>query len=81
MGVLMWEALSQAQLPPYGSIESDEEVKRQILSGKILDQPDHCDEGLWKIIRQCWQQQATDRPTFKKLKETLLEFKFKSRIP
>jgi serine/threonine protein kinase len=76
IGVLMWEALSQGQLP-YGSIENDNEVRRRKLKGEILDRPDNCDQALWTIIVRCWHQQPGNRPTFKLLKDALLELKFR----
>ena len=75
MGVLMWEALSRDQVP-FSAIEDDEEVRLQKLQGKTLDKPDNCDQKLWTVITECWQQRPNDRPTFKKLKESLLKLKF-----
>jgi len=72
MGVLMWEACSQGQLP-YASIEDENEVRRCKLKGEILSKPDNCDQALWNIIVLCWHQQPEVRPTFKMLKQSLLE--------
>ncbi|CAF1639429.1 unnamed protein product, partial [Rotaria sp. Silwood1] len=72
MGILMWEACSQGQLP-YASIENDDEVRQHKLNGEILSQPDNCNEGLWNIIVRCWHLQSKARPTFKMLKQSLLE--------
>lgn len=77
MGVLMWEAFSQGQLP-YASITNDDEVCRRKLKGEILDQLGNCDQELWTIMVRCWHQQPNNRPTFKLLKEALLELKFRS---
>ncbi|CAM4972813.1 unnamed protein product [Rotaria socialis] len=79
MGILMWEACSQGQLP-YGSIDDDNEVRRLKIKGEILSQPENCDEKLWNIIVQCWHQQPDIRPTFKMLKESLLELHPRSII-
>ncbi|CAF2265566.1 unnamed protein product [Rotaria magnacalcarata] len=79
MGILMWEACSQGQLP-YGSIDDDNEVRRLKIKGEILGQPEKCDEKLWNIIVQCWHQQPDVRPTFKMLKESLLELQLRSII-
>jgi len=70
MGVSMWEACSQGQLP-YASIEDENEVRRQKLQGKFLSKPDKCDEPLWNIIISCWHQQPEARPTFKMLEQLL----------
>ena len=75
MGVLMWETLSRDHFP-FLAIADDEEVRRRKLQGEILDKPDNCDQALWAIITQCWQQRPHDRPTFKILKESLLKLKF-----
>ncbi|CAF4640193.1 unnamed protein product [Rotaria sp. Silwood2] len=77
MGILMWEACSQGQLP-YASIEDDNEVHRRKLKGEILSQPENCDEALWNIIVRCWHQKSEDRPTFKALKQSLLESQVRS---
>jgi serine/threonine protein kinase len=73
MGVLMWEACSQGQLP-FVSIEDENEVRRCKLAGKILSKPDNCNEALWNIIIRCWNQQPEARPTFKILKQLLTEY-------
>ena len=76
MGVLMWEALSPAPRLPFSAIDNDEEVRQRKLRGEILDKPDGCEQALWTIITQCWQQRPNDRLTFKALKESLLKLKF-----
>ncbi|CAF4323280.1 unnamed protein product, partial [Adineta steineri] len=70
MGVLMFEACSQGQLP-YELIEDENEVRKRKINGEILSQPENCDEALWNIIVSCWHQDPEARPTFKKLKELL----------
>ena len=72
MGVLMWEACSQGQLP-YVSIEDENEVRRRKLAGEILSKPDNCNDALWNIIVRCWNQRPEARPTFKMLKQLLMK--------
>ncbi|CAF3425994.1 unnamed protein product [Rotaria socialis] len=79
MGILMWEAYSQGQ-SPYTSIEDDNDVRRLKLNEDIFSRPENCDEKLWNIIVQCWHQQPEVRPTFKMLKQSLLELKLQSII-
>ncbi|CAF4674449.1 unnamed protein product, partial [Rotaria socialis] len=79
MGILMWEAYSQGQ-SPYTSIEDDNDVRRLKLNEDIFSRPENCDEKLWNIIVQCWYQQPEVRPTFKMLKQSLLELKLQSII-
>jgi serine/threonine protein kinase len=77
MGVLMWEACSQGQLP-YALIEDDNDVRRRKLNGETLTKPDICDDALWNIIVSCWRQQSEVRPTFKMLKQSLLYLQLRS---
>ncbi|CAF2033489.1 unnamed protein product [Rotaria magnacalcarata] len=79
MGILMCEACSQGQLP-YASIEDDNEVRRLKLNGDIFRRPENCDEKLWTIIVQCWHQRPEVRPTFKMLKQSLLELRLLSIV-
>ncbi|CAF1613531.1 unnamed protein product [Rotaria magnacalcarata] len=81
MGILMCEACSQGQLP-YASIEDDNEVRRLKLNGDIFRRPENCDEKLWTIIVQCWHQHQRPevRPTFKMLKQSLLELRLLSIV-
>jgi serine/threonine protein kinase len=52
MGVLIWEAHSQGQLP-FSSIESDTEVKRARRSGEVLERPQSCNDALWSLVNIC----------------------------
>ncbi|CAF2993638.1 unnamed protein product [Rotaria sp. Silwood2] len=71
MGVLMWEACSNGQLP-YSSLHSDDDVRQRKLNDDRLLQPTSCSDHLWSIINECWQQESLKRPTFEVLKESLL---------
>lgn len=79
MGVLMWEAFSAGEIP-YASIDNDGEVRRLKLRGEILARPNNCNQGLWNIITSCWQRQSSIRPTFKTLKQSLLDLQFEQRL-
>jgi serine/threonine protein kinase len=70
MGVLMWEACSYGQLP-YSSLHNDNDVRKRKLNDEILSQPSQCSHQLWTIIKECWQQETLNRPTFANLKESL----------
>jgi len=79
MGVLMWEAFSSGQIP-YASIDNDGDVRQLKLQGNLLNKPDNCDQALWNIITDCWQQQPNARPLFKTLKQSLLDLQFQQRF-
>ena len=46
MGVLIWEALSNSEIP-YSSTAKDEDVTQKKLSNERLPQPQVCDRQLW----------------------------------
>ncbi|CAF0834236.1 unnamed protein product [Adineta steineri] len=72
------ELYKRARQLPYESIEDENEVRRRKINGEILSQPENCDEALWNIIVRCWHQGPEARPTFKILKELLLELQSRS---
>ncbi len=79
MGVVMWEACSYGALP-YSDLEDDEAVRRQKLQNKKLLRPPLCSDSLWEIMNECWQQDPSNRPIFKTLKESLPELQTESKI-
>lgn len=72
MGMLIWEAHSQGEVP-FASIESDVEVKRTRRSGQSLDRPQTCSTELWSLINTCWEFDPDARPTFKELRHHIME--------
>jgi len=60
-GVLMWELLSRGQTP-YQGIQ--EEVFQFLEKGKRLERPKGCPDKLWRLMKQCWHQDPTQRPSF-----------------
>lgn len=71
LGMLMWEAHSQGELP-FSSIESDVEVKRARRSGELLEKPQSCSPELWSLMNTCWEIDPDARPTLKELKHNLM---------
>ncbi|CAF0849338.1 unnamed protein product [Adineta steineri] len=72
MGVLMWEAYSKGDIP-WLNIEKDDEVCRLVIAGKQLERPTSCSVEHWSIISECMSHQPQNRPTFKILKQQLIE--------
>ena len=68
-GVVMWEVFSFAMQPYYGI--SNEEVTEAIRRLKILKQPANCPMSIYEIMKQCWDAQASLRPTFDELCDQL----------
>ncbi|CAF1179202.1 unnamed protein product [Adineta ricciae] len=70
MGIFMWEACSYGEIP-YSSIDDENEVRRIKLSGTKLSRPSRCNDQLWTLMNDCWQQSPEDRPNFQRLKRSL----------
>jgi len=71
-GVLMWELWSAAEVP-YAFVGSDEEVARLVYSGRRLEKPRGCPDGIFALMERCWEEKAARRPSFKELKDELLD--------
>ncbi|XP_048842338.1 tyrosine-protein kinase SRK2 [Brienomyrus brachyistius] len=65
-GVLLHEIMTFGQIP-YPEM-SNMEVVQQLSKGYRMFCPASCPKGLYDIMRDCWKDEACDRPTF----ETLL---------
>jgi serine/threonine protein kinase len=74
MGVFMWEALSNGEMP-YSSINSDHVVRMKKLNGERLIRPSICDRPLWILMEQCWVFNPNERITFEQMKEQLADIK------
>jgi serine/threonine protein kinase len=79
MGVLIWEALSNSEMP-YSSVEKDEDVKQMKLRNKRLPKPPVCDRQLWKLMKECWHNDPQNRPNFEYMKNILANMEV-SEVP
>jgi serine/threonine protein kinase len=79
MGVLIWEALSNSEIP-YSSIAKDEDVKQMKLNNGRLKQPQVCDRQLWILMNNCWIKDPQQRPTFDEIKDRLMNMNI-SEVP
>ena len=68
-GVVMWEIFSFAMQPYYGV--SNEEVTKLIRTGKHLERPIDCPRDTYEIMKQCWNAEPCERPSFTDLYDTL----------
>lgn len=68
MGVLMWEACSNGDVP-YGHLDNENEVIRQKLNDKRLPRPSICGDTLWNIMNECWEQNPRHRMNFRTLNQ------------
>ena len=72
MGVFMWEALSNGEMP-YSFDAEDKDVRRKKLNDERLNRPMICDRHFWTLMDKCWSLQPNQRITFEQMKEELAD--------
>ena len=72
MGVLMWEACSQGEIP-YGLRTSDDDIRHRKLNNEKLRRPKGCHNQIWTVIEDCWYNEPTYRFSFEQLKIQFLK--------
>lgn len=70
MGVLMWEACSQGEMP-YASSQLNSEVRQRKLNREKLTKPLVCNRQIWAIIDDCWHNEPSLRYKFSGMKARL----------
>jgi hypothetical protein len=76
-GMLMWESF--ARRLPYPDITDNELIKQQVKTGQLrphqLTEEQHkCSPAMWKLMCECWRQEAADRPTMEAVCNRLKAF-------
>jgi serine/threonine protein kinase len=61
---------------PFYTISVPREVRRMVLNGERPILPDHCPSELQILIRSCWEEEATSRPSFVEICKTLRRLKW-----
>ncbi|XP_023287551.1 tyrosine-protein kinase Btk29A isoform X2 [Orussus abietinus] len=69
-GVLMWEVFTCGRMP-YGRLKNTEVVER-VQRGIILEKPKACFKEVYEVMRKCWAHCPEVRPSFRVLKEQLI---------
>ncbi|XP_011299224.1 tyrosine-protein kinase Btk29A isoform X1 [Fopius arisanus] len=69
-GVLMWEVFTCGKMP-YGRLKNTEVVER-VQRGIILEKPKACYKEVYEVMRKCWAHCPEVRPSFRILKEQLI---------
>ena len=73
-GIVMCEVITYGWYFPYPG-KTDEEVLEALMEGQLLHpRPMGCPDKLYEIVRECWQDEPFNRPTFEALKWQLEEF-------
>lgn len=62
-GILLWEMETFGSLP-YANMETPEEVMQNVCSGYRNTNPENCRPELCVIMRDCWLELHTQRPSF-----------------
>ncbi|EDW41788.1 tyrosine-protein kinase Abl isoform X4 [Drosophila sechellia] len=68
-GVLLWEIATYG-MSPYPGIDLTD-VYHKLEKGYRMERPPGCPPEVYDLMRQCWQWDATDRPTFKSIHHAL----------
>ncbi|XP_063636170.1 vascular endothelial growth factor receptor 1 isoform X2 [Cydia splendana] len=71
-GIVLWELFSLAKTP-YPEINPQDLLQR-LQEGHRLSKPPYADDRLYRVMRSCWEQRPTKRPTFTELQETIGSF-------
>ncbi|KAL0901343.1 hypothetical protein ABMA27_006622 [Loxostege sticticalis] len=64
-GVVLWEMATLAMQPYQGL--SNEQVVRYVVSGGVMERPEHCPDRLYELMRACWAHRPAARPSFLRL--------------
>ncbi|XP_022097095.1 tyrosine-protein kinase receptor Tie-1-like [Acanthaster planci] len=68
-GILLWE-ISSVGATPYAGIKSTS-LGTRFENGYRLPKPDSCNDEIYGLMQQCWQENPKDRPPFKKVASIL----------
>ena len=67
--MLLWETFSCGSVP-YPGI-SNNEAREKIESGYRMDAPKSCPPEVHQIMRNCWEYEPEDRPSFEDIADQL----------
>ncbi|XP_077505718.1 tyrosine-protein kinase Abl isoform X2 [Amblyomma americanum] len=68
-GILLWEIATYG-MSPYPGVDLTD-VYHMLESGYRMECPPGCPVRVYELMRQCWQWETTDRPTFQEIHNTL----------
>ncbi|CAG7721167.1 unnamed protein product, partial [Allacma fusca] len=70
-GVLMWE-ISSLGLNPYPGVPP-KQIYSLLKTGYRMPEPTDCPTQLYSLMRKCWKEESSSRPTFRECECYLLE--------
>ncbi|XP_073248537.1 receptor-type tyrosine-protein kinase FLT3-like [Porites lutea] len=68
-GVVVWEIVTLGGTP-YPTIDN-RELLRLLKNGYRMEKPDTCNDELYQMMQDCWQENPENRPDFTTLRESL----------
>ncbi|NXU46482.1 FRK kinase, partial [Drymodes brunneopygia] len=71
-GILLYEIITYGQMPYHGM--PGYQVIQVLDDGYRLPRPEKCPESLYKMMEQCWNAKADERPSFQDLMEQLEDY-------
>ena len=71
-GVVLWEIFSFAMQPYFGLL--NEEVVDAVRRGRLLSCPEGCPPQIYTLMKECWNMEPEERPSFKKLYRRLSDW-------
>nr|XP_033778887.1 fibroblast growth factor receptor homolog 1-like [Geotrypetes seraphini] len=69
-GILLWE-METLGCSPYPDLESAEEVMFHVCNGYRMRKPGGCRDEIFKVMEQCWTENAGQRPSFSEISKYL----------
>jgi len=71
-GIVLWEIVNFGSSPYPGYKSKD--VVLLLSEGYRMPKPDHCNNTLYYIMVDCWQEDSSERPSFEQLESTFNRF-------
>jgi len=68
-GILLWEIVTFGG-SPYPTV-TNTELYKLLKQGYRMEKPSFCSDELYQIMKACWNEKASERPTFGQLRQTL----------
>lgn len=64
-GIVCWEIMTRGAIP-YPTVQAVA-ILEYLSDGNRMERPDSCPHKMYTIMESCWTEDATSRPTFRKL--------------
>ncbi len=59
---------------PYHEVGKNNDIVSYVKSGGRLHKPDVCSDEIYELMKKCWSEEATNRPTFLNIVKALKEY-------